>query len=70
MDVRPLTQTRQDFRRRRYAVADKSDEEVGQDVVPETPTLPASWSAPSPRVGMMTTAHWLAVRQTISPEPE
>ena len=31
MDVKPLTQTRPDFRRRRYTAADR-DEEVDQDI--------------------------------------
>ena len=68
MDVKPLTQTRQDFRRRRNKVADKPDEEVDQDIAPEMPLQTASWAAPSSGVGMMTTAHWLAVRQTVSPD--
>ena len=70
MDVKPLIQTRQDFRRRRYTAADKPDDEVDQDITPEMPPLPANWSAPSPGVGTMTTAHWLAMRQTVSPDPE
>ena len=69
MDVKPLTQTRQDFRRRRRnKVADKPDEEVDQDIAPEMPPPTASWSAPLSGVGMMTTAHWLAMRQTVSPD--
>ena len=70
MDVKPLTQTRPDFRRRRYTAADKPDEEVDQDITPEMPPSPANWSAPSRGVGTMTTAHWLAMRQTVSPDPE
>ena len=70
MDVKPLTQTRPDFRRRRYPAADKPDEEVDQDFTPEMPPSPANWSAPSLGVGTMTTAHWLAMRQTVSPDPE
>ena len=69
MDVKPLTQTRQDFRRR-YTAADKPDDEVDQDITPEMPPSPANWSAPSPGVGTMTTAHWLAMRQTVSPDAE
>ena len=70
MDVKPLTQTRQDFRRRRYTAADKPDEEADQDITPEMPPPLANWSVPSPGVGTMTTAHWLAMRQTVSADPE
>ena len=70
MDVKPLTQTRPDFRRRRYTAADKPDEEVDQDNTPEMPPSPANWSAPFPGVVTMTTAHWLVMRQTVSPDPE
>ena len=70
MDVKPLTQTRPDFRRRRYTAADKPDEEDDQDITPEMPPSPVNWSAPFPGVVTMTTAHWLVMRQTVSPDPE
>lgn len=69
MDVKPLTQTRPDFRRR-HTTADKPDEEVDQDITPEMPPSPANWSAAFPVVWTMTTAHWLAMRKNVSPDPE
>jgi len=70
MDIKPPTQTRQDFRRRRFAASDKPDEKVDQDITPEMPPSPANCSVPFPGVGTMTTAHWLAMRQVVSPNPE
>ena len=70
MNVKPLTQTRQDSRRRRYTAADKADEEADQDIAPEMPPSPANWSASVSGAGTMTTAQWLAMRQTVSPDPE
>ena len=70
MNIKPLTQTRQDYRRRRYAAGDEPEEEVDHGIAPEMPPPSASWSTPLPGVGSMTTVHFLAIRQTVSPDPE
>lgn len=70
MNVKPPTQARQDLRRRRYVVAEPTEEEAEAAITPDPGPAAAIWSPPPRDFGMTTTMRWLAMRQTASLDPE